>query len=285
VCYLNFRADYLNVAKLKTNLEKRVKRVLADSDKNPPEIRINRTVPAEVSIAGSTVHLFAVNISFLEQNGKKPAREMTLLVDPAGELEFSELSLIATGDNPARKALDLAAKKDVPPGLGDLVFQGNGTAEVLMVSDPFCPYCRLGFRYLKDKKQAIKQLRMLQLPFASHPGARASVLGLFAAASHPGTSFSRAADFAYNTLSPPEKKDKSRANEFILSQFSREFPEAFPSDSQKALKNIQARFETKMKGQIREAEKLGVSATPTIFINGIPVRGFTPEKIDRLLKK
>lgn len=106
---------YLNVAALKTNLEKRVKRVLADSDKNPPEIRINRTVPAEISIAGSTVHLFAVNISFLEQNGKRPAREMTLLVDPAGELEFSDLSLIATGQDPAREALDLAAKKDVPP--------------------------------------------------------------------------------------------------------------------------------------------------------------------------
>jgi protein-disulfide isomerase len=40
-----------------------------------------------------------------------------------------------------------------------------------------------------------------------------------------------------------------------------------------------------MQTQIREAEKLGVSATPTIFINGIPVRGFTPERIDRLLKK
>src|SRR6056297_591285 len=62
---------YLNVAELKTNLEKRVKRVLADSDKQPPEIRINRTVPAQVSIAGSTVHLFAVHISFLEQKEKR----------------------------------------------------------------------------------------------------------------------------------------------------------------------------------------------------------------------
>ncbi len=276
---------YLNVAELKTNLEKRVKRVLADSGKKPPEIRINRTVPAEVSIAGSTVHLFAVNISFLEQKEKRPAREMTLLVDPAGELEFSELNLIATGQNPAREALDLAAKKDVPPGLGDLIFQGNGTAEVLLVSDPFCPYCRLGFRYLKDKKQKIRQLRMLQLPFASHTGAQTSVLALFAAASQPEISFSRAANFAYNKLNSPDKKDKNQASAFIVSQFSRKFPEVFPSDPQKALENIRERFGPKMQTQIREAEKLGVSATPTIFINGIPVRGFTPERIDRLLKK
>lgn len=101
-------------------------------------------------------------------------------------------------------------------------------------------------------------------------------MALFAAASQPEISFSRAANFAYNKLNSPDKKDKNQASAFIVSQFSRKFPEVFPSDPQKALENIRERFGPKMQTQIREAEKLGVSATPTIFNKRHPGAGIHP---------
>ncbi|MFP4167648.1 MAG: thioredoxin domain-containing protein [Desulfonatronovibrionaceae bacterium] len=274
---------YLNVADLKTNLDKRLTRALADSDREKPQIRINRTVPVEIPVGGKDMHLFAVNISFIDNDEDQAMREKTLLVDPAGKLEISEMSIIASGENPARTALNLAAKKDIPPETGDLYFQGNGTAEVLVVSDPFCPYCRLSLDYLQDKKENIDSLRILQFPFDSHPGARASVLGLFASAADPEVTFSQALRFAYGPLKAPETKDESEANRFVLRQFKEKFSEALPEPGKR--QKLEDMYGEKVDSQIREAENLGVSATPTIFINGIPVRGFDRQEIDRLFRE
>lgn len=277
---------YLNVADLKGNLQKRVANIFSESEEQAPEIEIRRTAPALVRIGDDSFYLFAVNFTLIHPDKKRPPREMTLLVDPAGKLEFSELNHIASGKNPAQEALDIASRKHIGPNLGDLLLKGKGSNDVLLVSDPFCPYCRLSYTYLKGKKDKINELRILELPYSSHPGARMSVMGIFKAADSPNVSFLQAVDFAYQELNSPDKKNRDKADQFVLEQFSAAFPEPFSAlpGGQGGYAHLEGLYGEKVDKQIQAADKLGVSATPTIFINGVPVRGFSREDIDRLLK-
>jgi len=285
-CAAKTPTPYLNVADLKDSLHKRVANIFSQSKEQAPKIEIKRTAPARVRIGDNSFYLFAVNFALIHADKNRPAREMTLLVDPTGKLEFSELSYIASGKNPAQEALDIASRKQIAPDLGDLLLRGQGNNDVLLVSDPFCPYCRLSYTYLKKKKDKINELRILELPYSSHPGARMSVMGIFKTADAPEVSLLQAVDFAYEDLNSPGKKNRNNADQFVLEQFSAAFPEQFSAlpEGQVGYDHLEGLYGEKIDKQIQAAEKLGVSATPTIFINKIPVRGFSREDIDRLLK-
>ncbi len=278
---------YLDVSGLKANLGKRLSDLYAETKEKPPEIKIRRTAPCTVSIGKEPVSLFAVNVQFIHRGKDTPVREMTLLVDPSGELEFSKLNRIATGKNLAQNALDLANWKDIPSGQGNLLFEGTGEKDVLLVGEPFCPYCRMAYNYLQKKKGKIKKLRMLQAPLASHPGAQTAVMGLFFVSGSSKHSFARAADFAYNKLDTSQKEKGKKAVSSVIKQYKKAFPSVFKAVPQggKGKEYLNRKVGSKMQEQLKASKRLAVSATPTIFIDGIPVKGFSPERIESLLRE
>ncbi len=140
-----------------------------------------------------------------------------------------------------------ARLKDLP--LDQAVKIGNGKNTVVEFTDPDCPYCRDAEKYLATKKNEITKY-VFFVPLASHPDAVPKIRYIFCA------------------------KDKEKA-----------FDEAMSGKLDKMKFEVcsDPKIEQSIKAHEEAASKMGISATPTFFINGKPVRGADIEAIDKLL--
>jgi len=141
---------------------------------------------------------------------------------------------------------ELAAKlvKNLP--LDKAVKSGNGKTEVIEFTDPDCPYCRKAYDFFKTRTDVT--IYTFFAPFA-HPGAITKVYYMLNA------------------------DDKAKAYHEIFEGKSAEQPAAGYSDSIKKL----------AQEHLDLAKSLGVSGTPTFFINGKQVVGADFQKLEKLL--
>jgi len=124
---------------------------------------------------------------------------------------------------------------------------GNGPHKVIEVTDPDCPYCRKAFTDLKNRTDVTKYV-------------------IFAPLAHP-----QAITKCQYVI---DAKDQQQAYDDMMS--GKPLPDGFkPSEKAKKLSEE----------QLAIARDLGVTGTPTYFIEGSMVVGADTQKIEKLLGK
>ena len=163
-------------------------------------------------------------------------------------LFFGEIFTPAGKSLTAEKKGEIAAKlvKNLP--LDKAVKTGNGKTEVIEFTDPDCPYCRKAYDFFKTRTDVT--VYTFFSPFA-HPGAIAKVWYMLNA------------------------DDRAKAYHEVFEGKSTEQPAAGYSDSIKKL----------AQEHLDLARSVGVSGTPTFFINGQQVVGADFQKLERLLSE
>jgi thiol:disulfide interchange protein DsbC len=148
----------------------------------------------------------------------------------------------------AEKKGEIAAKlvKNLP--LDKAVKTGNGKTEVIEFTDPDCPYCRKAYDFFKARTDVT--IYTFFAPFA-HPGAITKVYYILNA------------------------DDKAKAYREVFEGKSAEQPAAGYSDSIKKL----------AQEHLDLARSVGVSGTPTFFINDKQVVGADFQKLEKLLSE
>ena len=145
----------------------------------------------------------------------------------------------------AERKNELAALKVKELPLDKALKIGSGKHVVIEFTDPDCPYCRKASEFLKGRTDLTRYIFFA--PFA-HPAAAAKIETVLAS------------------------KDRAAAYEDAMAG--------------KTLANVPVSEEIKAlaKEQMELAKKVGVSGTPTFFINGTQVVGADLKKIEELLK-
>jgi thiol:disulfide interchange protein DsbC len=163
-------------------------------------------------------------------------------------LFFGEIFTKAGKSLTAEMKGEIAAKlvKNLP--LDKAVKTGNGKTEVIEFTDPDCPYCRKAYDFFKARNDVT--IYTFFAPFA-HPGAITKVYYILNA------------------------DDRAKAYREMFEGKSAEQPAAGYSDSVKKL----------AQEHLDLAKSVGVSGTPTFFINGKQVVGADFQKLGKLLSE
>ena len=141
----------------------------------------------------------------------------------------------------------LTAKlKDLP--LDKAVKIGEGENVVIEFTDPDCPFCRTGEQFLSARTDVTKYVFFVPLP--SHPDAVPKVRYILCA-----------------------KDQKAALEEAMLGKL----------DDMKFPPCADPKVDELLKVHEKVAEKMAISATPTFFINNIPVRGADIDAMRKIL--
>lgn len=145
----------------------------------------------------------------------------------------------------AERKGELAAQRVKDLPLDKAVKIGSGKHVVIEFTDPDCPFCRKASEFLRKRTDLTRYVFFA--PFA-HPAAAAKVQAILAS------------------------KDRAAAYEDAMA--GKALPETMVSDEVKAL----------AQEQMNLARQMGVSGTPTFFIDGKQVVGADLKRIEELLK-
>ncbi|MCA1742586.1 MAG: DsbA family protein [Desulfonatronovibrio sp.] len=266
------------------NVHKRFQTIVVERGGEPDSISrqdmtIEKKIPFDVKISGKDLTMFAVKISLTDAStGQK--QNVNLIVDETGSVQldgaFAELS---TGLTLHQEALDELERIEGDPDVGDLLFKGSGDAQVLFLSDPFCPYCRQGYTYLLDQKDKIDQLKIAHFPI--NPDSGALALTFLMMEFKGQDNYSEVVDFAYMI---DMKELSGNRNHQVISMFNQEFG-VFEDEPEKVFADLEERHMDVLTEEMNKMQSLGLTGTPVFIVNGVMVSGFNKARIDQLLEK
>lgn len=219
------------------------------------------------------------------------AQPFTMFVSADGRFYLSDIIDLAAGKSILKAARDKVRAEDLKT-LGHSLLKGTGKAEVVYVSDPFCPYCRTAFAYLMGKSAAFSEFKLAHYPLTSHPGADiACALMAWAADKAPERSLDFAR-FAYADLAAPKVADRSQASlrkawVEVAAAFLARFPElqALGKDGEEIVDALGGSpWDEAVREDMAKAAALDISGTPVIFVGGARVDGFDQARLGALLK-
>jgi thiol:disulfide interchange protein DsbC len=136
--------------------------------------------------------------------------------------------------------------KDIP--LEKALKIGNGKNTVIEFTDPDCPFCRKGSKFLSTRADTTRYIFFVPLP--SHPDSAPKVRYILCA------------------------QDKEKAYADAMSG---------KLDNMKFKLCTDPKVDEMVKAQEEIGQRIGISATPTYFINGVPIRGADIQAITKLL--
>lgn len=247
----------------------------------PAVINIEKVQPVTVG----AVTLYAVKMT-VHGTGEMPD-EMVLLTEQTGQAQFGLVLDLATGEEMALTQAKDITSMHIDSSLESVYLQGTGTKVVQFVSDPFCGFCRQAFALLEQQADVILSLSFIHWPLPMHPGADMAIWIMEYAKEHaPDDVFKAVVKFAYTGLSSPVDDSAKGPQEQILEQFFNRFPEFL---GKLALSNLgpllRGMYQEKTVRLQSELQKLGISGTPLIIIDGTPINGFDRPEIIKQLNK
>lgn len=247
----------------------------------PAIINIEKIQPVSVG----AVTLYAVKMKIQGADGQ--ADEMVILTEQTGQAQFGLVLNLATGEEMALSQAKDVTSLHIDSSLASLYLEGPGSKNVQFVSDPFCGFCRQAFALLEQHITNIRSLSFVHWPLPMHPGADMVIwLMEFAKENTPGEVFRAVVKFAYTNLRTPVATSSKEAQEQVLEQFFQRFPTIFDKQgiSQMAAL-LKGKYQQKTIRIQSELEKLGVTGTPLIIIDGSPINGFDRPEIIKQLNK
>ena len=246
------------------------------SDRIQRQIRSYFNIPPDVSVtvgkpAASEFPNYELVTVTMSRGGKSQTNDFLLSKDGKTLVRFTKLDLTKDPYAEAMKEITLT----------DRPVRGNPDAKVTVVNfDDFeCPFCARMHTTLmseilpeyKDKiKIVYKDYPLSQIhPWADHAANNANCL----AAQSPAA-YWQLADYLHgNQHAIPTSRGEPQAAFNALDQQTLEIGKKNGVDATKLQACIKAQSDTIVKGSVAEGDKLGVSATPTVFVNGERLEG------------
>jgi arsenate reductase-like glutaredoxin family protein len=153
---------------------------------------------------------------------------------------------------------------------------GEGTLDIVVVTDPLCWHCRLADKLLREYPKLYGTLRLSFFPRRSFIGSDMAAWVLEDAA---GTDrLPELAQFAYHVLKQPKTKDLMEARMLVLAEFTQAFPELLKGTT---LEELYVRLQKEREPHVLESAQLARDAhlpgTPILVAGDKVVLGFGPE--------
>lgn len=222
--------------------------------------------------------------------------EMIMTVDPSGVYQYADVTNIETSASVFTRAKHELNKMAVSDKIGTTIFKGKGTAKILFISDPFCPFCRKEYEFLKANQAKVAEVKLLHMPMPQlHPSAPiACALLALAKEKLPHDQYVKVVDYAYTTL-----------DETIAPSSINNTPVAATLQQEMDLtKKVVAQFPELSKGQdfesffyfvkgkyvaaVNDESNIAINqfklrGTPNTFVDGYLVRGFNKTELEQLI--
>ena len=207
----------------------------------------------------------------MSRDGKSQKAEFLLSKDGKTLIRFTKIDLTK----------DIYAENMSKITLAGRPVRGNPDAKVTVVNfDDFeCPFCARMHSTLmteiypeyKDKiKIVYKDYPLVQIhPWAQHAASNANCL-----AAESGPAYWQLADYLHanqREISGSQQNVQDSINK--LDQITLDFGKKNGADATRLQACIKAQADTTIKASIAEGDGLGVSATPTLFVNGERIEG------------
>ena len=247
----------------------------------PAVINIEKIQPVTVG----AITLYAVKMT-VHGAGEMPD-EMVLLTDQTGQVQFGLVVDLATGEEKAlAQARDVTSMR-IDSSIESVYLKGSGTKTVQFVSDPFCGFCRQAFTLLEQQAGTIQTLSFIHWPLPMHPGADMAIWVMEYAKEHaPADIFKAVVKFAYTELRSPVADSTKEPQEQVLEQFFNRFPELWRGQDRLSLApQLKGMYQEKTVRIQSELQKLNITGTPLIIIDGAPINGFDRPEIIKQLNK
>lgn len=252
----------------------------------PEHVRVEAAEKA-ASFGGTDIYVVKGELAPAEGQ----SQPFTMFVSADGQFYVSDIVDMHAGKSILKDARDRMRAAELKT-LGHTVFKGTGKAVVVYVSDPFCPYCRTGFSYLMERKEALAELRLAHFPLASHPGADIACALMAWAADKAPKRLLEFVTFAYTDLPMPKVEDKTQANmkkawAEVAGAFLKRFPElkALGKNGEAMVAALNgSKYAQAVSGDMAKAAGMDISGTPIIFVDTARVDGFDEAKLGVLLK-
>ena len=223
--------------------------------------------------------------------------EMELVVDPSGTYQFAEVMDIKNNKSMFLAARRVINKKDVPGDMGTPLAAGQGVSSVLLISDPFCSFCRAEYSYLKEIMSYVGTLKVQHMPMTNlYPASEITCAFLeLAKEKMTENEFSSLMDFVYSDFQPPQVTPQNPENPSVsatqkmemdtLALLLAKYPTLQGGQELEALYYLlKGKYVTLVKSKAEMATKLfNVSGTPMTVIDGSPIRGFNKTAINDAL--
>jgi protein-disulfide isomerase len=242
------------------------------------QVRTYYTIPPRVKVEISQLkpsefpNYDGLTITF-EGNEKKQSYEFLLSKDKKTLIRMSKLDLTKDPYADVMKKIDITGRPT----------RGNKNAKVVVVNydDLECPFCTrmhqtLFPELLKEYGDRVlfvyKDFPLSEIhPWAMHAAVNAGCL-----ASENSDAYWDFADYIHANQSEVNS-EKTRSSQFdALDRIAVQNGKKYNVDSNKLQACIKAQNDTAVKASIKEGDSLGMSATPTIFVNGQEVDGALP---------
>jgi protein-disulfide isomerase len=242
------------------------------------QVRSHYTVPAQVKILVGPLqpsefpNYDALTITF-DGGDKKQTFDFLLSKDDKTLIRLTKLDLTKDPYAEVMKKIDIKGRP----------VRGNKEAKVIVVNyDDFqCPYCSRAHQtlfpeLLKEYGDRIafiyKDYPLAEIhPWAVHASVDANCL-----ASQNGDAYWDFADYIHANQSVVNAAKGREAQFAALDRITTEQGQKHNLDSSRLQSCIKAQNEDQVKASIKEGDEAGVSATPTMFINGREVDGALP---------
>ena len=276
---LTVPASELDEKSLKESIANRIRVTRGAQDDrfkqfSPDLVTIERKIPFHTQ----DITFFAVKVKIHSLPPDSGSETITLIVDKNGKLQINDIHDLASGISLAQDALNqLIRAEDFPPDFGKEIFKGTGKHSMTLISDPYCPYCRRGWEYIKTKKEKLKSLRLSHFPLNRSAEVAAMVM---ADSYHRQFKLFAIVDFAYTLLNPAADPED------IVSQFMDAFPELseiWGQEPSAALKYLEEKYQALVHEEIEIAKSLGINSTPVFIVNNELVKGFNAEKLEKAM--
>ncbi|MFO8083645.1 MAG: thioredoxin domain-containing protein [Desulfobacterales bacterium] len=269
----------LDKTALKENIAARVRTTRGAQDEGFKKftadmVVVERTVPVHIK----EMTFFAVKIKMFSPPPAAGEDIISLVVDKSGSLQIADIHDLASGNSLTQDAMNqLVSPEDIPPDFGKEIFKGTGSHSVIVISDPFCPYCRKGWNYIKLQREKIKTLRLSHFPL-NRPAEVACMV--MVDANKNQLKLFEVVDFAYTQLNPvPVAED-------IIAQFMDAFPELkakWGDEPAGAVKYLEENYLDAVREERKSVQALGINSTPVFFVNNEFIKGFNEEKLDKAM--
>jgi hypothetical protein len=270
----------LDEAALKQSIAARIRTTRGPQDErfkqfSHDQVIIDRKIPILIQ----EMTFFAVKVKILSPPPDVREEMITLVVNKSGTLQIPDIQDLATGNSLVQDAFtQLISVEDIPPDFGKEIFKGTGNHLLIAISDPFCPYCRKGWDYIKEQKEKLEAFRLSHFPL----NRAAEVTCMVMADAHQRQfKVFEIVDFAYTRLNPVANPED------ILQQFLDAFPELqeiWGQDTATVLNNLEEKYLVVVQEERNNAQALGINSTPVFLINGELIKGFNAEKLDKAMQ-
>lgn len=241
---------------------------------------------------------YAVKVKLKQPKKYMLPPEMSMVVDPTGNLVFAEVVDIKSGHEAVlKKAPEITKIKlsDSVESMDSIVIQNlPGDNKVTFIADPFCSYSRRAYAFICQNSDKLGRVELVQNPLYPRAGSDVAAWVVeYAIEKRIGAK--ELLDFTFTSLKPVQPlvvngkgvaKKPVEVGIEILEQYKKRFPVLFSGEQE----NLQAAYNSLANQYARKADytkmvlaSSGIRSAPLFIINGEVVRGMKKEKLAAML--